>query len=155
MRTIRPYFPTDRAATDLVFFRAVREGSAAFYTEAERAAWAPGRPPDPNQRDKLLDQAAWVAEEGGRVTGFMSLCPDGELDMAFVIPEVMGDGTAAALYDRLLAHAREQGLTRLTVHASPQSNRFLTRRGWGVDGMERIEDGGQVFDLYLMSLSLT
>ena len=41
MRDIRPYRPEDRAAAALVFFRAVREGSAAFYTEAERAAWAP------------------------------------------------------------------------------------------------------------------
>lgn len=155
MRTLRPYRPEDRAAAELVFFRAVREGSATFYTEAERAAWAPSPTPNLAVPDKLLDQWCWVTEEAGRMTGFMSLCRDGELDMAFVIPEVMGDGTAAALYDTLLDCARAQGMTRLTVHASPQSNRFLTRRGWQVDGRERVEDAGEVFDLYLMSLTLT
>lgn len=153
MRRIRPYDAADRAAISLVFYRAVREGSAAFYTEAERAAWAPG-PLVSDRPDKLLDQWAWVAVEEGAVTGFISLCHDGELDMLFVLPEVMGDGTAADLYDTLLQRARDVGLARLTVRASDLSHRFLTRRGWALDGRERLEDGGEVFHLYLMSLTL-
>lgn len=137
----------------LVFFRAVREGSAAFYTEAEREAWAP-RPEPPDHPDKLLDQYCLVAEEDGRMTGFMSIDKDAELDMAFVIPEVMGKGTAAALYDALILWARAQGLKHLTVRAAEQSHRFLARRGWQVDGRERLEDGGQVYMLYLMSVRL-
>ncbi len=153
MRTIRPYVAADRAAMSLVYYRAVREGSAAFYTEAERAAWAPSALPGAHP-DKLLDQWCWVAEQEGRMTGFMSLRKDGELDMAFVIPEVMGDGTAAALYDVLLHKAREFGFIRLTVRAAHQSNRFLTRRGWTVTGIEHLEDGGQTYDLFLMAVDL-
>ena len=152
MRVIRPYHPEDRAAAALVFFRAVREGSAAFYTEAERAAWAPSESPHPDQPDKLLDQDCLVAEEDGRMTGFFSMDPTGYLDMAFVIPEVMGDGTAAELYDTLMARARARGLTRFTVRAAEQSRRFLSRRGWTVTGHDRLKGGDQVFDICLMAL---
>lgn len=151
---IRHYRSEDRAAAKLVYTRAVRIGSAAFHTETERAAWAPQPDPDLSQPDKLLDQHCLVSEEGGRMTGFMSMDEAGELDMAFVIPEVMGKGTAAMLYDHLMIWAKTQGLTHLTVRAAEQSHRFLARRGWQVHARERLEDGGQVYHLYLMSLEL-
>ena len=152
--SIRLYRPQDRAAALLVYYRAVREGSAAFYTEAERVAWAPSAEPDLSQPDKLLDQHCLVAEEDERMTGFMSMGSAGYLDMAFVIPEAMGKGTAALLYDGLMAWAKTQKLTHFTVQAAEQSCRFLSRRGWTVDARERLEDGGQIYHLYLMSLDL-
>jgi putative acetyltransferase len=153
-RVIRPYLAEDRAATKLVFFRAVREGTAAIYTETQRAAWAPSPDPDLTIPDKLLDQWAWVAEADGRITGFMSLCHDGLLDMAFVLPEVMGKGVATALYQSLIAKARSEALPRLTVDASPYSHGFLRKHGWQVDWEgDRIYDGIGYFG-YRMSLSL-
>jgi putative acetyltransferase len=153
---VRRYRPEDRIACAGVFHRAVHEGAAGHYDAAQRQDWAPSALPDPSRPDKLLHQSAWVAEEGGRITGFMSLMPDGCLDMAFVLPEVMGKGHAAALYDVLLAHARAAGMTRLTVQASEYSRRFLSRRGWRLDGMERLtRPGGVEFDRAQMSLDLT
>ena len=151
---IRPYRPDDRAAVARIFYRAVREGAAAFYDDAQRAAWAPRDTPDPTKPDKLLDQWCWVAEDGGRITGFMSLCDDGYLDMAFVLPEVMGKGHAAALYDTLLQKARSQGFPRLTVHASHLARPFFVRRGWQVDKAELHPSNGQVFERFAMSLAL-
>jgi putative acetyltransferase len=152
---IRPYRAQDRAATKMVFFRAVREGTAAIYTETQRAAWVPSPNPDLAIPDKLLDQWAWVAETDGRIIGFMSLCPDGLLDMAFVLPEVMGKGVATALYHTLLAKARSAGLPRLTVDASPYSHGFLRKHGWQVDWEgDRIYDG-LAYCGYRMSLTLT
>jgi putative acetyltransferase len=152
--TIRPYRPEDCAACDAVFYRAVREGAAGFYDLAQRMDWAPDDEDD-DREDKLLTQACWVSEEAGRITGFMSLMPDGHLDMAFVLPEVMGKGHAAALYDVLVAHARKAGLARLTVDASEYSRRFLTRRGWVLDRVEVLNcDSGVQFDRNHMSLVL-
>ncbi len=152
--TIRPYRAEDRPATKLIYFRAIREGTAALLSEAERAAWAPSPVPDPALPDKLLDQWCWIAEEDGRPTGFMSLRPDGLLDMAFVIPEVMGKGTAAALYDTLLAKACVENLPRLTVIASAYSRGFLAKRGWQVDSEGPEEFHGQTYDIAHMSLIL-
>jgi putative acetyltransferase len=152
--TIRPYRATDRAATALVYYRAVREGTTAHYTDAQRAAWAPRATPDLSKPHKLLGQWAWVAEENGQITGFMSLCHDGLLDMAFVLPEVMGTGTATALYAALIAKARAERLPRLTVEASPYSHGFLRKHGWQVDWQgERMFDGIAFFG-YHMSLEL-
>ncbi len=147
-RLIRPYRPEDRAAAKLIYRRAILEGTADVIGEAERIAWAGTPEIDPITEDKLNSQWCWIAEEDGRPTGFMSLCPDGLLDMAFVIPEVMGKGTAAALYDVLLAKARAEGLPRLTVLASDFSRGFLLKWGWQVDS-----DGMEEFDGYLYHLS--
>ena len=153
--TIRPYRPEDRAAASLVYFRAIHEGTAGLYDDAQRMAWAPSPIPDLLTSDKLSDQWCWVAEEDGRMTGFMSLCHDGLLDMAFVIPEVMGKGTAAALYDTLLAKARAELLARLTVVASAQSRAFLIRRGWRLDHEGPEVHDGQTYHLSYLSLQLS
>jgi putative acetyltransferase len=94
-----------------------------------------------------------VAEEAGRMTGVLSMDATGYLDMAFVLPEVMGTGTAAALYDALMIQARAAGLRRFTVRAAHQSKRILERRGWQVDRFERYPADGQVYDLFHMSLA--
>lgn len=150
----RPYEPQDRAACKAVYYRAVREGAAAVYTPAQRAAWAASPEVDLTTQDKLLDQWCHVSVEGGAITGFMSLCADGYLDMAFVLPEVMGKGHAALLYDGLIAHASGLGLPRLTVHASHLARRFFGRRGWQVDMAEVVEIGDQKLTRFAMSLDL-
>lgn len=156
MITIRPYRASDRAACRQVYQRAVREGAAGFYDAAQREAWAPEVPADPDRLDKLRHQLTWVAEDDGIITGFMSMTRSGHLDMAFVLPEVMGKGHAAALHDKIVSQARGLGLARLTVHASEYSRRFLGRRGWVLDGVEVIRaDNGAQWDRNLMSLDLS
>jgi putative acetyltransferase len=147
-RVIRPYRPEDRSATALIYFRAIMEGTADLIGEPERRAWARSPDPDLGVPDKLLNQWCWIAEEDGQPTGFMSLCHDGLLDMAFVIPEVMGKGTAAALYGVLVAKARAERLSRLSVLASPYSRSFLLKQGWVIDS-----EGVKVFDGHLYHLS--
>jgi len=74
--------------------------------------------------------------------------------MAFVIPEVMGNGTAAALYDTLMERAKSAGLTRFTVKAAHQSHRFLARRGWQFDRMETFTEDGETYTAALLHLEL-
>lgn len=151
---IRRYRPEDRAACARVFYRAVREGSAAFYDRAQREAWAPSPEPDLTEPDKLGAQLCWVAERGPGGVGFMSLESSGYLDMAFVLPEEMGRGTAAALYAVLQEKARDEGLSRLTVIASHLARRFFARRGWRVDRAENRAANGQIYEVFHMSLDL-
>lgn len=152
MLSLRPYRAEDRAACAAVFFRAVREGAAAFYDEAQRAAWAPGGPAP--GLDRLKDQWCLVAERDGAVVGFMAMTPAGYLDMTYVLPEEMGRGTAGMLYDALLARARATGLSHLTVHASHLARPFLERRGWRVDAPEEVTRNGAVLARFAMSLAL-
>jgi putative acetyltransferase len=152
---IRPYRAEDRAACAQVYWRAIMEGTTGHLTGVERLAWAVSPEPDWTKPDKLLAQWCWVAWVGDKARGFMSLCQDGLLDMAFVVPEAMGKGVAGALYDVLLAKARTEGLVRLTVVASVYSRGFLAKRGWQTDseGPERID--GQTYHLSRMSLALS
>lgn len=153
---VRPYRAEDRAACHGVFYRAVHEGAAEFYDAAQRSAWAPDPEPDPQAPDKLLAQWCWVAEDArGQILGFMSLCPNGYLDMAFVLPEVRGKGVAGALYDALTLRARAEGLSRLTVHASHLARRFLAKHGWRTDYAEFHPAAGQRLERFGMSLVLT
>jgi putative acetyltransferase len=151
----RPYNATDRVACMAVFYRAVREGAVHLYTPEQCAAWAPTAMPDLSLPDKLLEQWCHVSVEGGAITGFMSLRPDGYLDMAFVLPEVMGKGHSAALYDALLRHAQQAGMGRLWLHASHFARRFFGRRGWQVDRAEVVEIRGQSLTRFQMSLELS
>lgn len=156
MITVRRYQPPDRIHTAGVFFRAVREGTADIYSDQQRQDWAKNPSPDLTTPDPRAGQDCWVSEQEGRITGFMALDKTGYLDMAFVLPEVMGKGHAAAIYDVLLAHARAAHLRRLTVHASHFSRRFLAKRGWQVDEIEDyISSGGVQFERFIMSLDLT
>lgn len=151
---IRSYRPEDRPAVAWVFYRAVREGAAAFYDEAQRVVWAPSAHPDPDRPDKLLDQWCWVAEDADGLKGVMSLEPGGYLDMAFVLPEVMGKGVAGALYAALIEGALAEGERHLTVRASHLARRFFQKRGWRIDAAEDYETGGQVFETFMMSIDL-
>lgn len=154
MMRVRAYRPEDRTAKALVFYRAVREGTAPFYDVAQRAAWAPSCDPDWAEPDPQLDQWCWVAEDDRGLTGFMSLDHEGYLDMAFVLPEVMGKGVAQALYGALVDHARAKGLTRLTVRASHLARRFFEKQGWRIDAAEDFAVDGQTYETFLMSLDL-
>lgn len=155
MISIRPYRPKDRAACAQVFYRAVREGTSGVYSDEQRRDWAKDPRPDLTKPDPRAGQDVWVSEEAGRITGFMALDKSGYLDMAFVLPEVMGKGHATRLYDRLLTHAKATNLRRLTVHASQFSRRFLAKHGWQVDEIEDyISDGGVHYERFIMSLDL-
>jgi putative acetyltransferase len=130
MTVLRRFRPEDAAATREVFVQAVREGCASRYTEEERRAWVPD-PALSGDWGPWLDQhVTLVAEEGGRITGFMMIERDGYLNMAFVRPECMGTGLADRLYGALLEETRGMGLTRLTVLASRYAQSFFTRHGW-------------------------
>lgn len=151
---IRPYRAEDRAACKAIYYRAVREGARPAYTQAQLALWAPSPEVDHSQPDRMLEQWAYVATLDGRLTGFMSMTPEGYLDLAFVLPEVRGLGHAAALYDRLLARAHQARLPRLNVHASRLFRPFLLRRGWQVDAVEQHPVGNERLERFVMSLHL-
>ncbi|HSG56069.1 MAG TPA: GNAT family N-acetyltransferase [Paracoccaceae bacterium] len=152
---IRPYLAADRAACHRIFHPAVHQGAARAYTADQRAAWAPSDQRDPAQPDRFLDQFAFVAEVSGTPAGFMTLDKTGCLDMAFVLPEVMGTGVADALYAAILSTARAERFSRLTTAASHLARAFFARHGWQPDQEETHPLRGQLLPRFAMSLDLT
>lgn len=145
---------SDIAALTRVFYRAVREGAGPEYSTEQRAAWAPA-PPEVEAWDKrLTPQTVFVAELDGAVIGFMSVKTDGYIDLAFVDPDHIGHGVAQILYDRLEAHAREQGLERLYSDASARAKILFERHGWTVEQEQRRVLGDVELHNYRMSKRL-
>ncbi|MDT8345626.1 MAG: GNAT family N-acetyltransferase, partial [Thermohalobaculum sp.] len=127
---IRAFAPGDAADCHRVFWRAVHEGAVAAYSTAERAAWAPDPDPPPDWGSRLGDGITLVAIRKAAIRGFMTLGHDGHLDLAYVLPEERGQGTADALLAALEAAARARGLHWLTTEASLVARPFLERHGW-------------------------
>jgi putative acetyltransferase len=145
---------SDIAALTRVFYRAVREGAGPEYSTEQRAAWAPA-PPEVEAWDKrLTPQTVFVAELEGAVIGFMSVRPDGYIDLAFVDPEHIGHGVAQILYGRLESHAREQGMERLFSDASARARTLFERQGWTVEAAQKPVVRGVEMHNYRMSKSL-
>ena len=151
---VRPYRPSDAACLAQVFDRAVREGAAGAYTEAQRAAWASAMDTPPDWSRRLGEEITLVAERDGQVAGFMTLGRDGFLDLAFVLPEAMGTGVAAALHDRVLVEAAARDLTRLTTEASHMARRFFFKQGWRDLGEIEVALGGAKLTSFSMEKRL-
>lgn len=130
MIRIRAFHPDDSNALRQIFFRAVHEGTAQWYTPEQRTAWANAAQAPPDWPKRLGDQITVVAETDGHLTGFMTLGHDGHLDLAFVTPEAMGTGVASALHDRLLTLANKAEMPVLITEASHLARRFFLRQGW-------------------------
>lgn len=145
----------DIAALAGVFYRAVREGAGPEYSAEQRAAWAPAPPEVAAWDVRLTPQKVFVAELGARIIGFMSLKDDGYIDLAFVDPDHIGHGVAQLLYERLEAHAREQGIERLFSDASARARILFERQGWIVEAEQRPVMRGVELHNYRMSKRLT
>lgn len=152
--TVRAFRHADAAEVHRVFVRAVREGAAGHYAEAERLAWAPVTELPASWPGWLAGMATFVAEQDGRIAGFMALARDGLLDMAFVLPERMGTGVAGALHDRVLTEARALGLTRLRTEASHLARSFFLRRGWVEEARQEVVKQGVRLTNFRMYLDL-
>lgn len=153
--TLHRYTPEDCAACWLLFYRAVQIGAAKFYDQAQRDAWCAVPPdPTPKRNARLENATTWLAEDDGRLIGFMSLEADGHLDMAYVDPDYMGQGVATSLHNRLIQSARDAGLTQLRTETSLLAERFFTRQGWQVVAPDTVTRDGVSIPRYLMQITL-
>jgi putative acetyltransferase len=154
--TIRSYAVADAPALALIFHRAVTVGAARQYSEAQRTAWSPAPPDSTAWEERLARQQTVVAERDGVPVGFMSLdLARGYLDLAFVLPQVMGQGVADALYAVLEARARAEGLARLTTEASALARPFFARNGWALIREQQVERRGVALHNAVMEKTLS
>lgn len=150
---VRAFRDSDAEACAAVFFRAVREGAAARYSEKQRRAWAPRVPDAHDFGQRLGGMHSYVALRGDTLVGFMSITPRGYIDMAFVLPEEMGQGTADALYAMILNEAARLGCAMLTTDASHLAKPFFARHGWTAGAEETVIRGGLALNRTAMSLT--
>ena len=132
----------DADALGRVMFRAVREGPAP-YTEAQRRAWTPDVPGGSEWGAKLAAQTIAVAMGAEGLVGFVTTTPDGEVDLAFLLPEARGHGTFRTLLRMVEDDARASGLRRLTTFASIMAEPAFAACGWQGGAWEVVARGDE------------
>lgn len=154
---VRPYEPTDAAALAEVMFRSVREGARADYSSAQVAAWLPSPMAEQTVRSRAEDgRWVFVAVDGAdRPLGFIDLEADGHIDLLYCVPEAIGRGIGARLYDTLEETARAAGMERLYVEASESARRLFERKGFILRERREVTRRGVILHNYAMDKPLT
>lgn len=116
--------------------------------ERRRAGW---------EREIAEHGGVWVAEDGDRVVGFVSVGAnrdderEGELYAIYVLPEAWGSGAGTRLMRAALEALRERYATSVlwVLEDNPRARRFYEREGWTLDGGRKQEEllGVQVVEV--------
>jgi putative acetyltransferase len=139
---IRPAIDTDHDALGIAMFQAIRTGPSP-YSMAQRHAWVAAPPVGADWQARLAGQYVVMAQVGETPTGFMTLRPDGYLDLAYIIPEARGAGLFRGLYAAIETHAKTQGLGRIWTHASLMAQPAFAALGFDLIRHEVVERAGQ------------
>jgi GNAT superfamily N-acetyltransferase len=124
--------------------------SSAFL-KAGRSAWRhilaedalAGLNPPPRWQDGISRGNVFVAEEGRKVIGFVSVCESngaGEVDGLYVQPEYWGTGAGRALLAAGVEELRRRGHSRAvlwTAAANHRPLRLYEAAGWKPNGVFR------------------
>jgi GNAT superfamily N-acetyltransferase len=131
--TLRPARACDAEAMLEITARSVEGLAKAHYTPAQIKLWTEGRTAD-YYRDAIAKGRAHVAEQGGRVVGFVDSEP-GELTRLFILPGVAGKGLGARLMEVGLAEAK-RGHTGgpIRIEATRNAVPFYEKFGFKVVG---------------------
>lgn len=130
---IRPYRLADAADTLAIFLAAVTETAAADYSPEQIRAWArPEARELSTWHDAMHARNSYLATVDGEPAGFSDVDPQGYIDMMFVAPRYLRLGVARQLLGQVEAHARSEGLTKLTADVSITARPFFERHGFVV-----------------------
>ena len=151
---IREALPEDFDGLGDVMFDAVHAPDSR-YSKAQREAWVPA----PRRGDvwvqRLNSQAVFLAEDTGRVVGFISLMNDGYIDFAYVKPAHQGCGVFRKLYCRLESLAVSKNIQRLWVHVSLNAETAFRAVGFTVERKEKVKIESQWLERFKMKKQLT
>jgi putative acetyltransferase len=124
-------------------YDAVHHGRS-HYSPAQSAAWVPEPPASPAWSAKLNLQRVAVAARTGGPVGFMTLGTGGYIDLAYIAPDFQGSGLFRQLYAMIERAARDDGISRLTVHASLMAQPAFLAVGFRVIRHETVSRAGQL-----------
>lgn len=130
-------------------FDAVHNGRS-LYSAAQREAWIPKPRIGTDWDARLEGQVIVLQEEGGHITGFMSLASQGYVDFAYIRPSAQGSGLFRRLYAHIEGVAISRGERRLWVHASLVAQPAFAAVGFTIVRKECVALSGQVFDRFEM-----
>lgn len=148
---IRPMEAADAELLPRIFRAAIHGQGAAFYTPAQRKAWASSADDAAAFVASLEQGVTIVADLDGRAGGFAQLHPENTLHMMYVAPGLAGYGVATLLCQYLEDEARILGQDVLHTHASLAAKRFFEQMGFNVDAEETVTRAGVTIPRFSMT----
>lgn len=151
---VRPFQIGEERALWPVFYSSVHGLARSHYSPEQLSAWAPEEFAEEEWRDRIRRNQPFVTELNGVVTGFADVQPSGYIDHFFVAAEAAGKGVGGALMRQLEAHARAQGITRLSAQVSLNAVAFFRHFGFAVEAEQTVVVRGIRFANFRMSKRL-
>jgi len=152
---VRPYASADLDALIVLFRDTVRTVARRDYSPEQLLAWAPDGADRGGWALRLAASSTWVAALDDRAVGFISLEPDGHIDMLYVHAALQRRGIAGALLEQLERAARARGLNRLFAEASITARPFFAHRGFHVIEAQTVALRGQELTNFRMGRRLS
>jgi GNAT superfamily N-acetyltransferase len=141
-----------------VYQDAVLTQAVDLYTPRQIAAWsAHARRSNVIARSLAAGYGLGIHREGNPscLEAFGILDPTDRLALLYCRGSACRQGHATAILERLEAHARAAGVSRLRTEASQLSRPLLLRRGWTVEAEERVKLTGERFLRWRMIKTLS
>ena len=135
----RPYVGRqDAEGTYAVFTSAVTETASADYEPEQIEAWLSARPADSYQWNARRAAAhTWVATADDRVVGFVDFLDDGLLDMLFVHPDSVAEGSRNCWSARSSAKQCSPGSRLCVLAPAGRPDRRSSASGFGSSPFDR------------------
>ena len=115
-----------------IFFDAVHHGTQNYYTHEQRRAWGSDALIPERWRHRVNSMIGFMAEANGLPIGFITIDPEGFIDLAFVSPSALRKGVGWQLYKVVEEKALNLGALVLSTEASMAARPFFERQGWSV-----------------------
>ena len=129
---IRDYQTSDARALTDIFYDAVHEMAAGYYTPTEINAWAPLPRDYALWQQRLDNKPPFVAIVDEKPAGFIRLENNGHIDWTYTHKDYQRQGIATALYSHLEQQARQRDIGVLYVEASHLARPFYEKQGFSV-----------------------
>ncbi len=152
---VRPYAAADLETLIALFRASVRTVARRDYTFEQVLAWSPDEIDGNNWLLRLGASSTWLAAEGTRVTGFISMEPEGHLDMLYVHPDFLRRGVASALLRRAERSACSQGVVTLSTEASITARPFFERHGFRLIAPQTVMRHGEELRNFRMARAVS
>ena len=148
--TVRRWTQADTEELGALFRRSVREVASRDYRPAQIEAWVKAPGEIETWTERMRSRVSFVAEEAGRLIGFIQYEPPDHIDMTYVHPETQRRGVARALLAAVEAEARTRDVPLLNVEASITSRPFFEAHGFEIVTPQIVTARGQEFLNYRM-----
>lgn len=152
---VREFKHTDLDECMGLFRDTVHTINAKDYKPSQLHAWAPEQANKKEWLKSLSENITYLAEYKGTIVGFGCITSAGYFDKLYVHKDFQFKGIAVAITKKIIAHAKNSGIKKITAEVSITAKPFCEHFGMRVSKEQTKHFRGETFINYLMEGDLT